>query len=65
MRREESFEGWYYRQNGQAHGPVSRDTLKELLSVGHLQPRQAVWQRGTDGLLFIHAATAVFGKSTC
>ncbi len=61
MRREESFEGWYYRQNGQAHGPVSRDTLKELLSLGDLQPRQAVWLRGNDRLLFVHAATAALG----
>ncbi len=57
MRREGSSEGWYYRQDGQAHGPVSRDMLKELLSLGNLQPRQAVWQRRTDHLRFVPAAT--------
>ena len=62
VRREWSSEGWYYRQNGQAHGPVSTDTLKELLTLGRLQPRQAVWQRETDRLVFVHAATAALGK---
>ena len=64
MRREGSGEGWYFRQDGQPHGPVSTEKLKELLSVGNLQPRQAVWKRGNDGLHFVHAATAVFGEKS-
>ncbi len=62
MRSEERpFEGWYYRQNGQAFGPIPTGQLKELLATGRLQPRQAVWQQGTHSLLFVHAATAAFG----
>ena len=62
MRREERrFEGWYYKQDGQAFGPIPTGRLKELLAAGRLQPRQAVWQRSGHGLRFVHAATAVFG----
>jgi len=61
MRRQERpFEGWCYKQDGQAFGPVPTGRLKELLAAGRLQPRQAVWQRGSDGLRFVHAATAAF-----
>ena len=59
MRREEPpVEGWYYKQDGQAFGPIPTGHLKELLAAGRIQPRQAVWQRGNDGLRFVHAATA-------
>jgi hypothetical protein len=60
---ERPFEGWYYRQDGQAFGPVRAGRLQELLAAGRLQPRQAVWWRGGDGLLFVHAATAAFGTT--
>jgi hypothetical protein len=53
---------WYYRQDGQTFGPVSLDQLREQLTTGQLQPRQAVWKQRGHGLLFIHAATAVFGS---
>ena len=59
MRREElPFEGWYYKQGGQAFGPIPTGQLKELLAAGRLQPRQAVWQRDSHDLRFVHAATA-------
>jgi hypothetical protein len=62
MRHEQRpIEGWYYKQGGQAFGPVPTGRLKELLAAGRLQPRQAVWQRRSDGLRFVHAATAAFG----
>jgi hypothetical protein len=51
-------EGWFYKQAGETFGPVSVGRLKELLAAGRLQPRQAVWQRSSDGLRFVHAATA-------
>ena len=64
MRREERpFEGWYYRQDGQAFGPIPTGRLKELLAAGQLQPRQAVWQQGSHGLRFVHAATAASGTT--
>jgi hypothetical protein len=52
------FEGWYYRQNGQAFGPIPTGRLKELLEAGRLHPRQAVWQRSGHDLLIVPAATA-------
>jgi hypothetical protein len=59
MRSEERpSEGWYYRQDGQALGPVPTGHLKELLAAGRLRPRQAVWRRNGHALLFVHAATA-------
>jgi len=61
MRTEWPSEGWYYKQNGQTFGPVSLDQLRELLTTGQLQPRQAVLKAGTQSLLFVHAATAAFG----
>ena len=65
MRRERrSFEGWYYRQAGQALGPISTGRLKELLAAGRLRPRQAVWQRSGHDMLFVPAATAAFGTAT-
>jgi hypothetical protein len=64
MRREERpFEGWDYKQDGQAFGPIPPGQLKELLAAGRLQPRQAVWQRSSHGLRFVHAATAAFGTT--
>jgi hypothetical protein len=64
MRREERpSEGWSCKQDGQAFGPIPTGHLKELLVAGRIQPRQAVWQRGSDGLLFVHAATAAFGTT--
>jgi hypothetical protein len=59
MRREERpSEGWYYRHDGQAFGPVASAQLRDLLAAGRLRPRQAVWQRGGHGLLFVQAAMA-------
>jgi len=64
VRREEwPFEGWYYRQNGETFGPIHSEQLRELLAAGQLRPRQAVWQKGSHGLLFVHAATAASGAA--
>jgi serine/threonine-protein kinase RsbW len=62
-REERPFEGWYYKQDGQALGPIPTGRLKELLAAGRVQPRQAVWQRSSDGLHFVHAAAAAFGTT--
>ena len=61
MRREvRPFEGWYYKLDGQAFGPVPTGQLKQLLAAGRLQPRQAVWQQSGHDLLFVPAAAAAF-----
>ena len=62
-RQERPSEGWFYKQAGETCGPVSAERLKELLAVGLLQPRQAVWQRSGQGVLFVHAATAAAGAT--
>ena len=62
-RHEWSSERWFYKQSGETCGPVSAERLKELLAVGLLQPRQAVWQKGGQGVLFVHAATAAAGAT--
>jgi hypothetical protein len=54
--------GWYYKQDGRSAGPVSTDRLRELLTTGQLQPRQAVWKQGGHGLLFVHAVRAAWGS---
>jgi hypothetical protein len=62
MSREEwSSKGWFYQQAGQTRGPVPTDQLKQLLAAGQLQPRQAVWQKASRSVLFVHAAAAAFG----
>jgi hypothetical protein len=62
-RHEWLSEGWFYKQSGETCGPVSAERLKELLAVGLLRPRQAVWQRSGHDMLFIAAATAASGAA--
>lgn len=37
---------WYYERNGQQHGPVIVEKLKELAASGQLQPADLVWREG-------------------
>jgi len=60
MRTPSYGEGWFYKQNGEKLGPVSRLQVRELVTSGQLQPRQAVWKQGTQCLLFVCAATVAF-----
>jgi len=57
-RQEWASEGWFYKQAGVKFGPVSTERLQELLDMGLLQPRQAVWKKDSHSLHFVHAATA-------
>jgi GYF domain 2 len=54
-------EGWFYKQNGERFGPVSRLQLRELVTSGQIQARQAVWTESTYGLVFVCAANVAFG----
>jgi hypothetical protein len=54
---------WYYRQAGEACGPVSAERLKELLAAGQLRAGQAVWRRSRERLLFVQAARAASGAA--
>jgi hypothetical protein len=47
--------GWYFKQNGQTIGPLSQAQVQELLTVGQLLPRQVVFNRGAQRLLFLRA----------
>jgi hypothetical protein len=62
-REERPSEGWYYKQDGQAFGPILTEQLRQLLAAGRLRPRQAVWQRGSHGLRFVHTETAASGTT--
>ena len=37
---------WYYAQQGQRKGPVSDEQLRQLASVGELNPTDLVWKNG-------------------
>ncbi len=37
---------WYYARGGQAVGPVSVDTLRQLVAAGQLLPGDLVWREG-------------------
>lgn len=37
---------WYYRRNGQQHGPISGAELKQLATAGKLGPTDHVWKEG-------------------
>jgi hypothetical protein len=59
-----SSEGWFYKQNGKKLGPVSRLQLRELVTTGQVQPRQTVWQQGTEDQFIVWAATVTFGTES-
>lgn len=48
--REWSFDGWYYPRGGVVIGPVSRDTLRQLVEAGAVQPVERVWERWKQGV---------------
>lgn len=52
-------ESWFYRQHGERVGPVSHMKLRELVTSGQIQPRQAVWKQSTQDLFFVLASTIV------
>lgn len=37
---------WYYAKNGQRHGPVAADQLRDLAATGTLLPKDLVWKEG-------------------
>jgi hypothetical protein len=53
---------WFYKQDGKTLGPISGLRLKELVSSGELDARQAVWRSGDRTLVFVCAATAALGE---
>ena len=39
---------WHYAKDGQEHGPVTSDELKEFATSGQLAPSDLVWKEGMD-----------------
>lgn len=37
---------WYYSHDGERHGPVAEEQIKEMAAVGRLRPDDLVWQAG-------------------
>ena len=50
-------DGWYCKLDGQTFGPLSRAEVQELLTMGRLGPRQVMWNRGPQRLLYLRADT--------
>ncbi|MBW3573686.1 MAG: DUF4339 domain-containing protein, partial [Actinobacteria bacterium] len=59
MNGGDRLDGWYYKTDGRAVGPVSERQLRESLASGRLTPRQPVWRQGEQCVVFVTAATAV------
>lgn len=51
-------DNWYYSNDGQQRGPVSRQQIGEMLASGTLEPGSLVW---TEGMTEWQAASAVPG----
>jgi hypothetical protein len=47
---------WFYRSAGREDGPLSSEAIREMISLGKIEPRQAVWNREGDRLTFVRAA---------
>lgn len=41
-----SSNSWFYAQGGQSVGPVSVDTLRQMVAAGRLRPSDLVWREG-------------------
>ncbi len=63
MRGEGMSEAWFYKQGGQAVGPVSTAALRELLTVGKVHPGQPVWRMDGPNLTFVRAGAATIDSS--
>jgi hypothetical protein len=59
MQNREVFEKWFYRQNGEARGPVSTAQLGNLLATGQVAARQPVWKRKGESVVFVRASSAL------
>jgi hypothetical protein len=44
-----SFAGWYYKRDGQRHGPFSTAEVRSLVASGRLHPSDPVWGKWVDG----------------
>jgi TM2 domain-containing membrane protein YozV len=42
---------WYYSQDGERHGPISTDQLKDLAAAGKIGPDNLVWKDGMENWL--------------
>jgi hypothetical protein len=42
---------WYYVENGQQVGPVTKEQLEQLLQTGRITIETLVWQQGMDNWL--------------
>ena len=44
--KAKEIEQWYYAQQGQRKGPVSKEQIRKLMSSGQLQASDLVWRKG-------------------
>jgi len=58
MRLERLGDHWFYKENNQVIGPISCQSLHNLISIGQIRPTQAVWMlRGRD-ITYVQASVA-------
>ena len=55
---------WYYSHDGQRHGPVSSDQLKELVAAGKLRADDLIWKDGMDNWMPAGKAKKLFPPPT-
>src|SRR5262245_3959390 len=51
---------WYYSHEGQRHGPVSSEQLRELVATGKLRPDDLIWKEGMDNWMPAGKAKKLF-----
>lgn len=55
---------WHYEQNGQQHGPVTDERLKELAASGEISPDNRVWKQGMEQWERAGAIKGLFPKDS-
>lgn len=46
---------WYYGKNGQQHGPVSMDVVRQLITSGQLLGQDLAWREGMNQWQPVHS----------
>jgi len=54
---------WHYQKDGQQHGPVLSQQLKELAASGHLLPTDLIWKEGMSDWVPASKLKGLFGST--
>ena len=53
--RKQDLMEWYYGKNGQQHGPVSMDVIRQLIAGGQLLGQDLAWREGMSEWQPVHS----------